>query len=460
MRPVLSPEQMRHVDAHSGADLAILVRRAGYAVAREAIRLMGGTYGRHVVVLAGKGNNGADGRVAAEYLEERGARVTVFDAQRAPILMPACDLLVDAAYGTGFRGEYNAPTVHAPVLAVDIPSGVDASTGEARGNVLTAAVTVTFGALKPGLLFEPGRTLAGRVIVEPIGLRIDAARDVDARTVAVVDADDVDAWVPRRSATAHKWRSGVRAVAGSRGMMGAARLSAAAACRAGAGIVHASSLHPMGHGADDLEPVEVVHRPLPDTGWGRAALADIERFAAAYVGPGLGRGDELFDDFRTFVEGCPVPLVIDGDGLHLLGASRDGVQNRATDVLSRRSAPAVLTPHDGEYSSLVGRSVGSDRIADVRDAAATLGCVVLLKGATTVVADPGGDVFLMADGDRRLATAGSGDVLTGIIAAFLARGARPVHAAAAGAYVHAHAVDAIGGTGIVASDILAGLAGA
>lgn len=240
-------------------------------------------------------------------------------------------------------------------------------------------------------------------------------------------------------------------------MMGAARLSATAACRAGAGIVHASSLHHPSQAVDEAEPIEVVHRPLPDTGWGRAALVDIERFAAAYIGPGLGRGDELFDDFRVFVEGCPVPLVIDGDGLHLLGASRDGVQNRAAETLSRRAAPTVLTPHDGEYSSLVGRPVGPDRIADVRDAAAMLGCVVLLKGATTVVADPNGDVLLMADGDQRLATAGSGDVLTGIVSAFLARGAQPLHAAAAAAYVHAHALDGIDGNGVVASDLLAGL---
>ena len=456
---MLTYEQMRHVDASSGVSFDTLVRRAGYAVAREAMRLMGGSYGRHVVVLAGKGSNGADGRVAAAFLEERGAKVTVFDAQRAPILMSPCDLVIDAAYGTGFRGEYHAPSVRAPVLAVDIPSGVDAATGAAHGTVLPATVTVTFGALKPGLLLEPGRTLAGCVVVEPIGLNIASARGVDARVLGLVDAGDVDAWVPRRAPSAHKWKSAVRAVAGSRGMMGAARLSAAAACRAGAGIVHASSLHPTSLGVDDLEPIEVVHRPLPEAGWGRAALADIERFAAAYIGPGLGRGDELFDDFRVFVEGCPVPLVIDGDGLHLLGASRDGVQNRAVDVLARRSAPTILTPHDGEYSSLVGKPVGADRIVDVRDAAAVLGCVVLLKGATTVVADPDGDVYLMADGDERLATAGSGDVLTGITSAFLARGARPVQAAAAGAYVHAHSLDAIPGDGVVAGDILAGLAG-
>ena len=454
MRPVLTPEQMRHVDANSGVPVDALIRRAGYAVAHAARVSMGGTYGKHVVVLAGKGNNGADGRVAAEFLEQGGARVTVFDAERAPMMMPSCDLLIDAAYGTGFRGEYNAPTVHAPVLAVDIPSGVDAFTGEARGRVLRADTTVTFGALKPGMLLQPGRDLAGEVVIAEIGLCIDKAGEVDGRVLAAVEHDDIRAWVPSRDVNDHKWKTGVRAITGSRGMLGAARLSAAAAYRAGAGIVHLSS-----HGvtAENMDPLEVVHRPLPDAGWGRAALVDIDRFGAAYIGPGLGRGDELIDDFVAFVEGCTVPVVIDGDGLHLLGASRDGVQSHAADLLEKRTAPTVLTPHDGEFSSLVGRPVGVDRIGDVREAAAMLGCVVLLKGSTTIIAQPNGDIYLMADGDQRLATAGSGDILTGTIAAFLARGAEPVLAAAAGAYVHANAARDLPEDGVIASDLLAGL---
>lgn len=445
---------MRHVDANSGTSLDVLVERAGHAVAHAARLVMGGTYGRRVVVLAGKGNNGADGRVAARRLEERGARVVVFDAERAPMLLADCDLVIDAAYGTGFRGEYFAPDTKAPVLAVDIPSGIDSRTGEVHGRPARATATVTFGALKPGLVLEPGRSYAGEVSVVDIGLSIGRAADVDGRLLGVVDPDDVVSWVPRRDVAAHKWKTAVRAISGSRGMPGAARLACAAAYRSGAGIVHLSSIGVTG----DVEvPTEVVYRQLPGLGWARAALADIDRFSSALVGPGIGRGDELVDDLVGFVVGCPKPLVIDGDGLTLLGASRDGQHGDAADVIARRSAPTVLTPHDGEFSSLVGAPPGADRIAAARDAAARLGAVVLLKGPTTVVADPGGDALLVAAGDERLATAGSGDVLTGIIAAYLARGATALHAAAAGAHAHAATLRDLPDSGIVASDLVAEL---
>ncbi|MEY2968642.1 MAG: hypothetical protein RIQ64_1269 [Actinomycetota bacterium] len=451
MQPVLTPEQMRHVDANSGTSFDVLVERAGHAVAHAARLLMGGTYGRRVVVVAGKGNNGADGRVAARRLEERGARVVVFDAERAPMLLTDCDLVIDAAYGTGFRGEYTAPSTRAPILAVDIPSGVDALTGATHGVPPRATATVTFGALKPGLVFEPGRSLAGEVSVVDIGLAIQRATDIDARLLAVVDNDDVAEWIPRRGVAAHKWNTGVRAIAGSRGMLGAARLACAATYRAGAGIVHLSCIGVSG----DVEmPTEVVHRPMHLDGWARAALADIDRFASAFVGPGIGRGDELVDEFIDFVVGCPRPLVIDGDGLQLLGASRDGRHGRAADVIAKRRAATILTPHDGEFSSLVGAPPGLDRIAAARAAAAQLGAVVLLKGPTTVVANPSGDALLVESGDERLATAGSGDVLTGIIAAHLARGAEPLRAAAAGAFVHADTLRGLPDSGVVASDLV------
>ena len=454
MQPVLTPAQMRHVDANSSTPLDVLIDRAGYAVAHAARLMMDGTYGRRVVVVAGKGNNGADGRVAARILEQRGARVTVFDAERTPIVLPSCDLVIDAAFGTGFRGDYSAPHTNAPVLAVDIPSGVDATTGEEHGRTMPADATVTFGALKPGLVLQPGRGLAGEIHVVDIGLNIASADDVDPRLLGVVDADDVAQWIPRRLANAHKWNSGVRAIAGSRGMPGAARLACAAAYRSGAGIVHLSGI---GTAVDVEMPTEVVYRQLPDSSWAGPALADIDRFAAALVGPGIGRGDELVDDFIEFVVRCPRPLVIDGDGLRLLGASRDGKHGDAAAVLARRRAVTVLTPHDGEFSSLVGREPSTDRIADTRSAAERLGATVLLKGSTTVIADPSGEALLVDAGDERLATAGSGDVLTGIISAFLARGADPLHAAGAGAFVHAAALRDLPADGVVASDLLAGL---
>ena len=454
MHSILTPEQMRHVDACSGVAEGMLIRRAGYAVAHVAQGMMGGVYGRHVVVLAGKGNNGADGKVAASFLRERGARVTVFEAISIPAELPSCDLVIDAVYGTGFRGEYFSPTTDSLVLAVDIPSGVNAATGEAQGRVLQADVTVTFAAVKPGVVLQPGRSLAGDIVVADIGLNIDRARDVDARLTGVVEKSDVDSWIPKRSTVAHKWNIAVRAVAGSKGMMGAAQLSCAAAYRAGAGIVHLSSLSAT---TEAMSPRETVYRPLPHEGWGRAALVDIERFAAAFIGPGIGRGDELREELFDFVTHCPLPLVIDGDGLHLLGSLRDGKQRDVAKVLSARRAPTVLTPHDGEFSALVGHRPGGNRIDEARAAAGALQATVLLKGPTTVVADPTGEAWCVIEGDERLATAGSGDVLTGTIAAYLARGMSPITAAAAGAYTHAHALRQLPLDGVIASDLLLGL---
>ena len=454
MHSILTPEQMRHVDASSGVAEETLIRRAGYAVAHVAQGMMGGAYGRHVVVLAGKGNNGADGKVAGNFLRERGARVTVYDASSIPTALPTCDLVIDAVYGTGFRGEYFAPTTDVPVLAVDIPSGVNAVTGEPQGRVLQADVTVTFAAVKPGLILQPGRSLAGDIVVADIGLDIELANDVDIRLTGVVEKSDVNAWVPQRGEVAHKWNIAVRAVAGSKGMMGAAQLSCAAAYRAGAGIVHLSSISAA---TEMMSPRETVYRPIPHEGWGRAALVDIERFAAAFIGPGIGRGDELREELFDFVAHCPIPLVIDGDGLHLLGSSRDGRQRNVAEVLSSRRASTVLTPHDGEFSALVGHRPSGNRLDEARTAAAALQATVLLKGSTTVVADQKGEALCIIEGDERLATAGSGDVLTGTIAAYLARGMSPLKAAAAGAFTHAHALRELPKDGVMASDLLLGL---
>ena len=161
MEAVYTPEQMRYIDAHSGVDVAVLIRRAGYAVAQTALRMLGGSYGKHVIVLAGKGNNGEDGRVASDFLRARGVKVSVFSSSEMPTQLPECDLVIDAVYGTGLRSDFVAPTTNAPVLAVDIPSGIDATTGECRGVPLRANETITFGGLKPGVVLQPGRTYAG-----------------------------------------------------------------------------------------------------------------------------------------------------------------------------------------------------------------------------------------------------------------------------------------------------------
>jgi NAD(P)H-hydrate repair Nnr-like enzyme with NAD(P)H-hydrate epimerase domain len=223
--PVVTPDEMRAIDAAAAEPVEVLVERAGAAVARAAVRLFGGTYGRRVVVIAGKGNNGNDGRAAGRRLSRRGAQVVVVDPQ-APAL-PAADLVVDAAFGTGFRGEWSAPETTAPVLAVDIPSGVDGLTGGVAGHVLTAECTVTFAALKPGLLFPPGRELAGSVELVDIGLPVSAA------ATHLVEQADVRGWMPSRPVDAHKWKAALWVVAGSPEMLGAAHLVARAAQRAG-----------------------------------------------------------------------------------------------------------------------------------------------------------------------------------------------------------------------------------
>jgi NAD(P)H-hydrate epimerase len=442
MLPVLTPLEMRAVDEGAVEPTDVLIGRAAAAVARQAVDLLGGSYGRRVVVVAGKGNNGNDGREAARRLGRRGVRVTVVDAGDAPERLPGCDLVIDAAYGTGFRGEYEPPDPGgAPVLAVDIPSGVDGLTGAAQGRVLQACRTVTFAALKPGLLFHPGRALAGEVALEDIGL------DTSGATIGVVEAADVAGWVPPRAPDSHKWRAAVMVAAGSPGMTGAAHLAARAAQRAGAGMVRVAS---PGIEHDPALPTEAVGVAVPAAGWDDAVMAQLDRAGALILGPGLGTSAPTVTAIHHLASGAPVPVVVDGDGLSALG-------DQAATILSRRSAPAVLTPHDGEYARLAGHPPGDDRIAAARDLAAATGAVVLLKGPTTVVAEPGGRARLSLAGDVRLATAGTGDVLSGIVGALLAQGVEAWDAAAAGAWLHGTAACEGPARGMVASDVIAGM---
>lgn len=436
MLPVVTPEEMAAVDAAAPEPVEVLVERAGGALAGAAVGMLGGTYGRRVVVVAGKGNNGADGRAAAERLRRRGARVVVLDAvDVAGEALPACDLVVDAAYGTGFRGEYDAPDPGAArVLAADIPSGVDGLTGEAAGTPVRATRTVTFGALKPGLLLEPGRALAGAVAVAPIGLDCSGAR------THLVEASDVAAWLPERPVDAHKWRSAVWVVGGSPGMTGAPVLAASAAARAGAGYVRLSApgVTPPLPGALP----ELVGTDLEDTGWADTVLDGATRFRAIVVGPGLGQRGAA--DVRRLVAEAIAPVVVDGDGLRALG----------TDCARVGHPTTVLTPHDGEFERLCGHRPGTDRFDAVRRLADATNAVVLLKGPTTIVARPGGSALAVTSGDARLATAGTGDVLSGVIAALVARGLDPFHAAAAGAWLHGRAAALGSRHGTVASDVV------
>lgn len=438
---IVTPDEMAAIDRAAPVDVDTLIRRAGTAVALRARALLGGTYGRTVNVLAGKGNNGRDALVAADWLERHGVRVRRFHAADLPAALPPADLVVDGAYGTGFRGRWNPPQVGAtPVLAVDVPSGVDALTGAVDGPVLRAQATVTFAALKPGMLFEPGRRFAGDVTVADIGL------DVSRGRAWLVGPEDLRRWLRPRPATAHKWSSAVRIVAGSPGMTGAAALCSASAARAGAGMIVLSSPATVA-----TPPAEVVVRRVPDEGWAGPVLDDLGRFRSLVVGPGLGRDSRTVAEARHLIARCPLPVVVDGDGLFAVGWGSAGPEA----LLAERSAPTVLTPHDGEFETLTGHKPGLDRIEAARRLSASTRSVVLLKGPTTVVADLDGRCAVVANGDARLATAGTGDVLSGLIGAFLAAGMRPAAAAAAGAWVHAEAARLAPATGMIASDLVA-----
>lgn len=443
MQPVLTVSEMQAADALAAETTPLdeLVARAGTAVALAALELLGGAYGRRVVVVAGKGNNGGDGRVAAGLLARRGVRVTVVgpgDVAGIGFDGPRVDLVVDAAFGTGFRGAYDAPAV-APgvsVLAVDIPSGVAGDTGQASGRVLAARRTVTFVAAKPGLLQGDGRLLAGEVRVVDIGL------PVGAHGIDRVEDGDVAAWLPPRDPGGNKWAAAVLVAAGSPGMTGAAAMCARGAYRAGSGMVR---LGVPGGALGDLPATEAVGVELPADGWADVVLDVASRCRSTVVGPGIGRAKGTGAQVRWLVARSANPVVVDADGLSVLG--------RLDERPLEASAPVVLTPHDGEYERLLGTAPGPDRVAAARRLAVVSGAVVLLKGPTTTVADPSGRVLLATAGTPSLASAGTGDVLSGVIGAFLARGVPPLEAAALGAHVHGRAGSLGYRTGLVAGDL-------
>jgi NAD(P)H-hydrate epimerase len=445
MEPVLTVAEMRAVDAQAQrhVPMAALIARAGTAVATEAISMLGGAYGRRVVVVAGPGNNGNDGRVAAHLLDRRGASVALIEAADRVATTAGADLVIDAAYGTGYRGDYDAPdAAGAAVLAVDVPTGLGADLGGASPGAVHATRTVTFGALKPGLLLNDGPELAGRVVVRPIGLPV---RGVPA-TIHVVGDADVVALLPARKRSGHKWSSALKVVAGSPGMYGSATFVARAAGRSGAGMVH---LEIPGTEPGELPISSAVARALPPENFDSDVLADLDRFGALVVGPGLGTSRATTEAVRRLVASGRVPTVVDADGLTALGT----IASAAEVIGSRAGAPVVLTPHDGEFARMYGRAPGPDRLGDVRDLAARVGAVVLLKGSTTVVASPDGAVLLAISGSARLATAGSGDVLSGVIGAFMARGVAAAAAAAIAAHVHGVAAGMGRAEGLVAEDL-------
>jgi NAD(P)H-hydrate epimerase len=462
VQPVVTPDEMAEADQRAiaaGTPVEILMDRAGRAVA-WAIRRSIGPYGARVVVVCGKGNNGGDGLVAARVLRGWGVRVDVFELERGiderslARAIGRAQVVIDAMFGTGFRGALRDDARRVVdalgrftglVVAVDIPSGVDGLTGTTEGAV-RADETVCFGARKSGLLFEPGRWHAGRITVVDIGI------DIGQPSLGLVERDDVHGRLPQRAPDTNKWQSGLLVVGGSDGMTGAPSLVSHAAMRTGAGIVWCAV--PGRDAAQRASGTEVIMKALPASDDGALAglgdlLDHIDRFRAVAVGPGLGTSDVTRATVRELVAKAAKPMVVDADGLNAFAGDAAALQ--------QRPAPTVLTPHDGEYSRLAGAPVGADRIAAARQLASASECVVLLKGPTTVVAVPDGRAALCTNGGPALASAGSGDVLTGIIGALLASGVDAFGAAISGAFLHARAADVAGHAGLVAGDLVAAL---
>ncbi|MHB8642058.1 MAG: NAD(P)H-hydrate dehydratase [Gaiellaceae bacterium] len=423
LEPLYTADEMRAAEA--GHDVEKLMQRAGRGVADEALRRFPDA--RRILLVAGKGANGGDGRVAAELLV----------AQGRELVDDRADLVLDALLGTGLTGaprDDAAAQIEringagAPVLAVDIPSGVNASTGEVAGAAVRADVTVTMHARKVGLAVAPGLFHAGEVAVAGIGLE-------RGETAAALVSEQILDRVPRKRAQDNKYSAGsVLVVGGSRGMTGAAALTARAAFRADAGYVTIAAPDVSLPVLETLV-VEAVKRPLGDV------FDAVGRARALALGPGLGR--ERVALVRQLLAETNVPAVVDADALHELEPFE-------------RDAATVLTPHSGELGRLLGKEsqwVDAHRLEALELAVEMYGCVVLLKGADTLIGAPGAGAWVVGGDAPQLAAAGTGDVLTGIVAAFLSKGMDAREAAAAAAVLHRRAAR-VRERGLVAGDLV------
>ncbi len=500
---VIFPHEMQALDeaaAKSGIEPLNLMERAGRELALAARNMLGVPEGRKVAVVAGKGKNGGDGLVAARYLAQWGAQVTVVMLNSTSELHPDAlanyerlegitlqewpagepehavltrsDLVIDCIFGIGFRGVAEGlyaeaiqavNDVGAAVLAADIPSGVNGADGSVSGPAVRAEKTVTFALPKTGLYLYPGAGLVGELEVREIGIPALLLTEVAASDIATIDEDYVSSLLPARPADAHKGTNGrVLLLAGSVGMTGAAVLASQAALRTGAGMATLGipvSLNPI----LETKLTEVMTLPLPETAEQALsaeaaipALRAAERADAVALGPGIGTGAETRELVVRLLREVAAPLVLDADGLNCVA--------REPGVLAERDGPLILTPHPAELSRLTGRSteeILQDRLGAVKEAAQRFGCPVVLKGAHSLVADPAGRVRINLTGSSGMATAGSGDVLTGCIAALLAQGLPPLEAAVCGVYLHGSAGElaavTIGEIGMLAGDIAAAL---
>jgi hydroxyethylthiazole kinase-like uncharacterized protein yjeF len=504
---LVTVDQMRNLDAAAIRDFGIsgliLMENAGRAVADTIVHFLGGVVSRRILIFSGKGNNGGDGFVVARHLANRGADVKVFlispkeeiqgdalvnleileksgisisalgprDIQKVKISLLYADLAVDAIYGTGFKGKVTgiaSRVIEAinssgkPVVSVDLPSGLEADTGRVEGPCIRASLTCTLGLPKLGFFLYPGVEYCGDIRVMDISLPT-ALTTGETLFYNLIDEELCRPMFGSRPKDSHKGTFGQVLVAGgSPGMTGAVALAAEAALKSGAGLVKAcvpASLNPV----LENKLTEVITVPLPEsenqllgTDAAGVLVEKAGKDGVIAVGPGLSIGEAVENFVGELFAKAQSPLVVDADGLNAAAGN--------PDVFLELNVPAVITPHPGEMARLMGitsSEVQQDRIGVAGEFAARYGLVVVLKGAGTIVAAPGGKIFINSTGNPGMATAGSGDVLTGLIASFMAQGFSPVQAAVAGVYIHGAAGDAVavsvGERGMVAGDLLRGV---
>ena len=489
--PLFEADEMRAADSHAIEDAGVpsldLMERAGAGLARVTAAAARPGPVRGVV---GKGNNGGDGLVVARLLREDGREVDVLalsdpgelrgdagaNLERlpgeppgpfSPAALGGSGCVVDAMLGTGFSGVPREPVAgaitainkeDAPVVACDVPSGVDASTGEIEGEAVQADVTATFHGSKVGLHVAPGTFHAGRVEVIEIGI----PRSAPSASRAGLIGERVLALFPRRRREGNKFESGTVVVAGgAAGLTGAPAMAAMAAQRAGAGYVQVAVPKPA-EPSLDLRLLEAMTRGFPDDEGGHTPagveplLEMAARASAVVLGPGLGRTEAAVEFAREAARALDVPLLVDADGLN--------AHAERLDLFASRSAPTVLTPHEGELGIMLGREseeISAHRLACARDAAELSGAIVLLKGDDTLVVRPDGFEAVSPGGTPALATAGTGDVLSGLIGALLAKRMDPFEAAALGTYAHVRAgraaAERFGADHVIAGDVIEAL---
>lgn len=465
----------------------VLMEQAALRVAElVSLKLGGQVINKRLLVFAGKGNNGGDGFAAARLLDKAGANVTVFlicppgelkgdaltnyrilqqfgvkiyilqkeaDLQRVVLALINTDLIVDALYGTGFKGNITGLTANlvemlnessVPILSVDLPSGLDADTGKIGDIVIKAEATITFGLPKIGLILEPGAGYAGELWLGDISLPNQLIEKASYKT-KLVTADFCRKLLPRRSSIGHKGTFGhVFAIGGSEGMTGAICLASEAALRTGAGLVTAGIPRSLNN-VLEMKLTEVMTKPLPETESVTIGLEALEHILsqqnktdALLIGPGMAKHPSTGSLLKAVLSKLEKPVVLDADALNLLNGEDPGEFFRSI------KSPVVITPHPGEMAGLLGRPIREvqyNRVQIAKEAAKDWQVVVVLKGAKTLIANPDGNLYINPTGNPGMATGGSGDVLAGMIAAFLGQGLNPTQAAVLAVYLHGLAGD-------------------